>query len=150
MSERYPADGVVVLRGLQKGHPLMLQLFLAVKNRLWFIGDRQLRLAFEVLMKHRDRFHQLNHLEGFDTRFTEAMMLEHTLATVLDLVNRYKYLPELTVVHAGALDFSRVTNHQICVNNQNMVLSCKKITAAACRSTDSFYRFMFSLMLSLH
>ena len=30
-----------------------------------------------------------------------------------------------------------------------MVLSCKKITTAACRSTDSFQGFMFLLMLSL-
>ena len=30
-----------------------------------------------------------------------------------------------------------------------MVLNCKKITAVACRSTDSFCGFMFSLMLSL-
>ena len=102
----------------------MIKLFLAVKNRLWFIGDWQLRLAFKVLMKHRDRFHQLDSLEGFDTRFTEAMMLEHTLATVLNMVNRYKYLPELIIIHAGASDY--------------MVLSHKKITATACRSTDSF------------
>ena len=127
----------------------MIKLFLAVKNRLWFIGDWQLRLAFEVLMKHRDAFHQLDSLEGFDMRFTEAMMLEHMPAMVLDMVNRYKYLPELIIIHIGALDFSRVTNHQIQVNIQNMVLSCKKITAAACRSTDSFQGFMFSLMLSL-
>ena len=113
MSKRYPEDGALVLRGLQKVHPLMLQLFLAVKNRLWFIGDQQLRLAFEVLMKHRDRFHQLDSLEGFDTRFTEAMMLEHMLAMVLNMVNRYKCLPELIMIHVGASDFSRVTNHQI-------------------------------------
>ena len=43
-----------------------------------------------------------------------------------------------------------VTNHQIQVNIKNMVLSCKKITAAACRSRDSFQGFMFLLMLSLH
>ena len=90
----------------------MLQHFLAVKNRLWVTGDWQLRLAFEVLMKHRDRFHNWT-LEGFDTRFTEAMMLEHTLAMVFDMVNRYKYLPELIILHVGASDFSRVTNHQI-------------------------------------
>ena len=30
-----------------------------------------------------------------------------------------------------------------------MVLNCKKITTAACRNTDSFQGFMFSLMLSL-
>ena len=113
---------------------------------MWFIGDWQLRFALEVLMKHKDRFYQLDSLEGFDTRFTEAMMLEHTLAMVLDMVNRYKYLPELIVIHVGASDFSRVTNHQIQVNIQNMVLNCKKITTAACRSTDSFWGFMFSLM----
>ena len=39
------------------------------------------------------------------------MLLEHMLATVLNMVNRYKYLPELIIVHVGALDFSRVTNH---------------------------------------
>ena len=46
-------------------------------------------------------------------RFTEAMMLEHTLAMVLNMVNRYKYLPELIVIHVGATDFSRVTKNQI-------------------------------------
>ena len=64
-------------------------------------------------MKHKDRFHQLDSLEGFDMRFTEAMMLEHMPAMVFDMVNRYKYLPELIVIHVGASDFSRDTNHQI-------------------------------------
>ena len=77
------------------------------------------------------------------------MLLEHTPATVLDMVNKYKYLPELVTIHVGALDFSRVTNHQIRINIQNMVLNCKKITAGACRSTDSFCGFMFLLMLPL-
>ena len=138
MPTGYPADGVLVFWSLHKVHSLILQVFIAVKTRLWFIGDQQLRLAFKVLMKHRYRFHQFNSLEGFDTRFIEAMLLEHTPATVLDLVNRYKYSPELIVIHIGASVFSRVTNHQIRVNIQNMVLSCKKITVAACRSTDSF------------
>ena len=100
-------------------------------------------------MKHKDGFHQLDSLEGFDMRFTESMMLKHTPATVLNMKNRYKYLPELIVIHVGASEFSRVTNHQIQVNIQNMVLNCKKITTAACRSTDSFQGFMFLLMLSL-
>ena len=100
-------------------------------------------------MKHKDRFHQLESITGFDSRFTKAMMLEHMPAAVLDMVNRYKYLPELIIIHVGALDFSRVTNHQICTNIKNMVLNCKKITTAIRRSTDSFRGFMFSLMLSL-
>ena len=82
-------------------------------------------------------------------RFTEAMMLEHTPAMVLNMVIRYKYLPELIIIHVGASNFSRVTNHQIQVNIQNMVPSCKKITIAAYRSTDSFQGFIFLLMLSL-
>ena len=65
------------------------------------------------------------------------------------MVNKYKYLPELIIIHVGASDFSRVTNHQIWINTQDMVLNCKKITVAACRSTDSFCGFMFLLMLSL-
>ena len=77
------------------------------------------------------------------------MSLEHMPAVVLDMINRYKYLPELIVVHVGASDFSRATNHQIRVNIQNMVLSCKKITAVACWSTDLIQGFMISLMLSL-
>ena len=65
---------------------------------------------------------------------TEAMLFEHMLAMVLDMINRCKYLPELIVVHIGASDFSSVTNHQIRVNIQNMVLSCKKMTVAACET----------------
>ena len=113
--------------------------FLAVRNRLWFIGDRQIHLAFEVLMKHSSRFHQLVSLvllQGFNTCFSEFMLLGHMPAVMLDMVNKYKYLPELIIIHVGASDFSRVTNHQ-------------QITAAACRSTDSFHGLMFSLMLSL-
>ena len=41
-------------------------------------------------MKHKDRFHKLEPLEGFDSRFAEAMMLEHMLAMVQDMVNKYK------------------------------------------------------------
>ena len=77
------------------------------------------------------------------------MLLEHTLAAVLDMVNKYKYLPELIIIHVGASDFNRVTNHEIQINIQDMVLNCKKITAVACRSTDSFHGFMSLLMLSL-
>ena len=113
MTESYLADGAVVLRGLQKVYPLMIKLFLTVKNRLWFIGDWQMRLIFEVLLKHEDKSYHLDSLEGFDTKFTEDMMLEHMMAMVLNMVDRYKYLPELIIIHAGALDFSRVTNHQI-------------------------------------
>ena len=72
-------------------------------------------------MKHKDRFHQLESLEGFDSRFTEAMMLEHALAAVLDMVNSYKYLPEVIVIHVGTMGFSRVTNHQIHMNIKNLV-----------------------------
>ena len=89
-------------------------------------------------MKYQDRFYQFNSLEGFDTRFTEAMLLEHMPGTVPDMVNRYMNLPEFIVVHVGASDLSRVTNHQIRVTIKNMVLSCKKITVMACQSTDSF------------
>ena len=123
--------------------------FLTVHNRLWFIEDRQLRLAFEVLMKHHSRFHQLDSLKGLDMQFSETMLLEHTPAVVLNMVNRYKYLPELIIVHVGALDFSRVTNHQIWTNIHDMVINSKKITTVACRSTDLFRGFMFLLMLSL-
>ena len=71
-----------------------------------------MRLAFKVLMKHHSRFHQLDSLEGFDMQFVEAMMLEHMPAVVLNIIlNSYKYLPELIIVHVRALDFSRVTNH---------------------------------------
>ena len=100
-------------------------------------------------MKHKERFHQLESIEGFDSRFTEVMMLKHTLAEVLDMVNRYRYFPELIVIHTGASDFSRVTDHQICVNISNMVQNFNKIIMAAFRSTDTFTGFMFSLMLSL-
>ena len=101
----------MVVKGFSEIHSLILTHFFAVRNRLWFIGDRQMRLAFEVLIKHRSRFHQLDSLEGFDTQFSESMLLGDTPAMVLDMVNRYKYLPELIIVHVGASDFSRVTNH---------------------------------------
>ena len=76
-------------------------------------------------------------------------MLEHMLVTVLDMVNRYKYLPEMIVIHVGSSGLSRVTNHQNHMNIKNMVLNCKKIATAACRNTDSFCGFMFSLILML-
>ena len=44
--QRFSADGALVLRGLQKVYLLMIKLFLAVKNRLLFMGDWQLGLAF--------------------------------------------------------------------------------------------------------
>ena len=65
---------------------------------------RQIRLTLEVLMKHHSRFHQLDSLEGFGTQFSESMLLEHMQAMVLDMVNKYKYLPELIIVLVGASD----------------------------------------------
>ena len=75
-------------------------------------------------------------MEGFDSQFLEFMLLEHMPAMVLDMVNRYNYLPKLIIVHVGASDFSSVTTHQIRTNIHNMVVNCKKITTVMHSSTD--------------
>ena len=68
--------------------------------------------AFQFLMQHKDRFPQVTEYEGFNTRFSEAMLLEHTPAMVLDMINYYKYLPELVVINVGTSDFTRYSNSQ--------------------------------------
>ena len=68
--------------------------------------------AFQFLMQLKDRFLQVTDFDGFDTRFSEAMLLEHMPTMVLDMINHYKYLPELVVVNIRTSDFTRYTNSQ--------------------------------------
>ena len=120
-----------------------------VVNRIWFIGDRLMGKAFQFLMQHRDRFPQVSEYDGFDTRFSEAMLLEHTPVAVLDMINNFKYLPELIVVNVGASNFTRFSNSEQRANIQKMVASCKALTKKVVRSTDNFWRFFLNLMISL-
>ena len=57
--------------------------------------------AFQFLMQHKDRFPQVADFDGFDTKFSEAMLLEHVPAMVLDMINHYKYFPEFVVVQTS-------------------------------------------------
>ena len=55
--------------------------------------------AFQLMMQHKDRFPHVADFDGFKTRFSEAVLLEHVPATVFDMINHYKYIPELVVVN---------------------------------------------------
>ena len=68
---------------------------IAVVNWIWFIGDRLLSKAFQFLMHYKERFSQLVDYDGCNTRFSEATLLEHAPAVVLDMLNHYKHLSEL-------------------------------------------------------
>ena len=105
--------------------------------------------AFHFLIQHKDRFPQVSEYKGFDTRFSEAMVLEHTPATVLDMINYYKYLPELVMINVGASDFTRFSNSQQRANIRRMVSSCKALTKQVVRPTDNFHGFFLNLMISL-
>ena len=84
--------------------------------------------AFDFLTQHQDRFPQLEDYEGFDTRISGAMLLEHTPAMVLDLLNSLKYLPELIVINVGMSDFTRFSNSQQRANIKKMIVACKVLT----------------------
>ena len=118
-------------------------------NRIWFIGDRLMGKAFHFLMQHKDRFPQVLEYESFDTRFSEAMLLEHTPAAVLDMTNYYKYLPELVMINIGASDFTRFYNSQQRANIKRMFSSCKALTKQVMRPMDNFRGFFLNLMISL-
>ena len=113
------------------------------------MGDRLMGKAFQFLIQHKDRFPQVSEYEGFDTRFSEAMLLEHTPTAVLDMINCYKYLPELVVINVGAFDFTRFSNSQQQTNIKMMVSSCKALTKQVVRPTDNFQDFFLNLMISL-
>ena len=42
--------------------------------------------AFDFMMQHKDRFLQVAGFDGFDTRFSEAILLEHTLVLGCSIV----------------------------------------------------------------
>ena len=90
-------------------------------------------------MQHRDRFLQLQDYNGFDTQFSEAMLLEQAPATVLDMLNNYKHLLELVVINIRASDFTKYTNSQQRVNTRKMVNSCKALTKKVGRPMDNFW-----------
>ena len=56
-------------------------------NKMWLIGNRLMSKAFQFLMQHKDRSPQVADFDGFYTRFSEAMLLEHAPATVLNMIN---------------------------------------------------------------
>ena len=105
--------------------------------------------AFHFLMQHKDRFLQVSEYEGFDTRFSEAMLLEHMPSAVLDMINYYRYLLELVMINVGASDLTRFSNSQQRANIKRMVSSCKALTKQVVRPTDNFRGFFLNLMISL-
>ena len=105
--------------------------------------------AFQFLMQHKDRFLQVADFDGFNTRFSGAILLEHTPAMVLDMINHYKNLPELVVVNIRTSDLIRYTNSQQQANIRKMVILCKALTKQVIRSTDTFRGFFPDLMISL-
>ena len=76
-------------------------------------------------------------------------MLEHTPATVLNMINNFKYLLELVVVNVWASNFTRFSNSEQRANIQKMVASCKGLTKQVIRPMDNFQGFFLNLMISL-
>ena len=97
--------------------------------------------AFQFLMQHKERFPQLKDYDGFHTRFSRTMLLEHVPATMLDMLNHNKHLLELVVINMGASDFKGYNNSQQRANIRNMVNSCKALTKQVVRPTDNFWGF---------
>ena len=124
-------------------------VLLAVINKIWFMGDRLMSKAFEFLKQHSDRFPQLEEYEGFDTRLSEAMLLEHTPAVVLDLLNSLKNLPELIMINVGTSNFTKFSNSQQRANIKYMVQTCKALTQKVEHQSDNFKGIFLSLMVSL-
>ena len=105
--------------------------------------------AFDFMMQHKDHFLQVAGFDSFDTKFLEVMLLEHTPAMVLNMINNYQYIPELVVVNVGTLDFMRFTSSQQLANIKHMMATCKALTRQVVRSMDTFWGFFFNLMISL-
>ena len=112
-------------------------------------GGQTMGKTFQFLMQHKDRFLQVSECDSFDIRFSEAMLLEHMPAAVLDMINYYKYLPELVVINVRASDFTKYSNSQQRANIRKMVSSCKALTKLVIRPTDNFWGFVLNLMISL-
>ena len=105
--------------------------------------------AYQFLIQHRDRFPQIADYDGFNTRISEAMLLEHMPAVVLNMLNNLKYLPELIVINVGAFDFTRFSNSEQRANIRKMVAACKALTTKVIRPTDNFRGLFLNLMISL-
>ena len=124
-------------------------VLIAVIKKIWFISDRLMIQAYDFLKQHPDRFTQLSEYEGLDARLTEAMLLEHMPAVVLDLLNQSKYLPELIVINIGMSEFSRFSNSQQRANIKYMVQACKALIQQVERQSNNFKGIFLSLMISL-
>ena len=105
--------------------------------------------AYDFLMQYKDRFPQIADFDGFNTSFSEAMLLEHMPAMVLEMINHYQYIPELVLVNVGASDFTRFTSSQQHANIGKMTIMCKALTKQVVRPTDTFHGFFFNLMILL-
>ena len=105
--------------------------------------------VFDFLMQHKNEFPQVAEFDGFDTRFSEAMLFDHMPAVVLDMINNYKYIPELIVVNVEDLDFMKFTSSQQRVNIKKMVITYKALIKQVVSPTDNFRVFFFNLMILL-
>ena len=123
--------------------------FIAVANRIWFIGDSLMIKAYDLLMQHKDQFPQIADFDGFNTSFSEAMLLEHMPAMLLDMISHYQYIPELVLVNVGASDFTRFTSSQQHANIRKMTIMCNALTKQVVRPTDTFHGFFYNLMILL-
>ena len=92
---------------------MLLTLFSFVaKKALWFLGDKYLQRAFQVMVDNPDCFHQLGNFEMIETHFSVVMFFDHVPSTILDLLNTLQYMSQFIIVNVGASDFSKYNNLQ--------------------------------------
>ena len=87
-------------------YQILILLSFAAKKAIWFVGDKYIKRAFQVMVDNPDHFHQLGNFGHIETCFSAVMFFDHILSTVLDLLNTLHYVPQFIVVHMGASDFS--------------------------------------------
>ena len=140
----------MVILGLSEIYQMLTLFSFAAKKATWFVSDKYLQRAFQVMVDNPDHFHQLGNFEYIETHFSAVMFFDHILSAIFDLLNTLQYVPKFIVVHVGTSDFSKYKNLQQHQNIKTMMQWVNKlIKAVDTHHADGFKGIFYSLMVSV-
>ena len=140
----------MVLTGLSEIYQVLTLFSFAAKKAMWFVSNKYLQRAFQVMVDNPDHFHQLGNFDEVVTCFSAVMFFDHVPSAILDLLNSLQYVPQFIMVHMGTSEFLKYNNLQRCQNIKIMMQKVNKLVKAVdTHHADGFYGIFYSLMISV-
>ena len=100
-------------------------------------------------MDNKNCFHLLQEFEQVRSQFLVTMLMEHVLMVLIHLLNTYRCIPDIVVIHIGESDFSRESNKQQKCNVADMTAKVKKLLKSVDTHSVGCMAVFYSHMVSL-